>query len=168
MKLKCQKSSELLNWTFSFWVRSRLCWQRIRERAEVKTLQMKKKTPKMQLLKGLEWTAQEWLRVYKRELQGRSKYNKSWGSNSPECTTVLGWGWIPWAASMRGVPKTWLAFTHRHRKWEKYLFLPVFCCFSPLFKFFASADVELTAAARGLGAAASARGSGDFQRIMKT
>lgn len=97
MKLKCQKSSELLNWTFSFWVRSRLCWQRIHERAEVKTLQMKKKTPKMQLLKGPEWTAQEWLRVYKRELQGRNKYNKTWGSNSPVCTTVLGLGWIPWS-----------------------------------------------------------------------
>lgn len=32
---------------------------------------------------------------------------------------------------------------------------------------FASADVELTAAARGFRAAASAQGSGDFQRTMK-
>lgn len=57
-----------------FWVRSRLCWQRIHGRAEVKTLQIKKKTPKMQRWKGLKSTVQKRFRIYKRELKGRNKY----------------------------------------------------------------------------------------------
>lgn len=60
-----------------FWVRSRLCWQHIQGHAEVKPPQMRKKTPKMQLWKGLKWTAQKWFRISKRELQGKNKYKQN-------------------------------------------------------------------------------------------
>lgn len=42
-----------------FWVRSRLCWQRIRGRAEVKTLQMKKENTQNATLKRTEMNSTE-------------------------------------------------------------------------------------------------------------
>lgn len=164
-EIKMSKEQWAAKLNLQFWVRSRLCWQRIRGRAEVKTLQMKKKTLKMQLWKGLNWTAQKCFRIYKSALQGRNKHKQNLGQWQPSVHKCAGLD--RWEGYQRlGPSQIPLAFTHSTENGEIFVSSSILLFFSFVLVF-ASADVELTAAARGFGATASAKGSGDFQRTMK-
>lgn len=118
-----------------FWVRSRLCWQRIRGRAEVKTLQMKKENTQNATFKRTEMNSTEMAQDSQKRIARQEQIQAKAGPVTALCVQMC-WGWDefygldPWEEYQRHGPR--LAFTHWHRKWEKYLFLPVFFYFFPI------------------------------------
>lgn len=163
MKLKCQRSSELLNWTFRFGACSRLCWQRVRVCTEVKTGQ-KWKTPKMQLLRRAEVNSSE-------HCKAGTTTGKAWAQNSPVCSGTLGRA-LPCRWHKRVGPRQLPVWQPTQKMERNTCFFQCFAIFASLLKILAPADSSLMASGNTVVGGRSLsldkqRFSGDYEHLTQ-